>query len=66
MAESKISSQPLPTASVGPQVDHTDCFRPLHDYSTQALETQAKKQGVSMGELVRRALDAYLKLKAEK
>jgi hypothetical protein len=30
-----------------------------------ALESQARKQGVSMGELVRRALDAYLKLKAK-
>jgi predicted HicB family RNase H-like nuclease len=43
---------------------------PLNQYiredQKKALETQAKKQGVSMGELVRRALDAYLKLKAEK
>jgi predicted HicB family RNase H-like nuclease len=31
-----------------------------------ALEAHAQKQGVSMGELVRRALDAYLKLKAGK
>ena len=31
-----------------------------------ALEKQAEKQGISMGELMRRALDAYLKLKEGK
>jgi hypothetical protein len=38
----------------------------IREDQKKALESQAKKRGISMGELVRRALDAYLNLKAGK
>jgi hypothetical protein len=53
-------------AGSGDQLFVSDYAKRNREDQKKALETQAKKQGVSMGELVRRALDAYLKLKAEK